>query len=335
MKENGDHTESSTATTTSMSDAIMEPGINSGKDSSELAIDEDSSENEDLGPLTDDHHASFYNLEEDSGNEEDSDSSSEDENADLKSISRFKQQPSNGSMRRTDSLERFITRSERLSIIGKDKPPAEDEVAKRKVKFRPDEDLESIHILDHYTTDEDNDWKSQCFMTDSDFDRNDADMKLTHFRWQNHLNGTIRFDESENSLRGLEFMDRQEQLKKDKKKANHRKRVLEEAFEQKLKAQHHWDILRKASQEISAQSLEEARDRARRDHIDRCKAWGEAVCDDGYESDTDEPTLESSFGINEAKNNGLVANHQRHHRRKKKISDDKKKKKNPLLFWQK
>jgi hypothetical protein len=345
MKEGGDCTESSTATMAS-SGALRE----TTKTEWHRRHLEDSGVSQTVQPNGESvgrrPRSAFHDLEmeKDEDEEEFVDSSSEDENADLKSIHYFSQQKaqsSGTSLRRVDSLERFTTRSLRLSILGKDKPPPAEEASKRTVRFRPDEDLESVLI---FSVPEDA--IDDSHMTHADFERNDADMKLTHFRWENHLNGKIRFDEAEVTLRGLEFMNRPEQLIKERQMLQHRLDVLEVSLMQKTanlfqdhpltRAPHQWEALRQASLEISHLSLSEAQARARQDHIDYSMAWGES-------HDSVQKSLDNTFGINAAAAALLRGKHEQSKQRQQKShsikpqqqAQDKPKKKNPLLFWKK
>jgi hypothetical protein len=349
MKEGGDCTDSSTATMTS-SGALRET---TKIELRHLRHLEDSGLSE-TGPvpLTDDRpHSVFHDHEKESDEEEFVDSSSEDENADLESTQYFNQQKaqsSNRSLRRVDSLKRFTTHSLRLSILGKDKPPPAEEAAKRKVRFRPDEDLESVFELPEVPEDE----IGNAHMTHADFERNEADVKLTQFRWENHLNGKIRFDETEGTVRGIEFMNRPEQLIKERQILQHRQEVLEVSLMQKTanlfqdhplnRAPHQWETLRKASLEISHLSLSEAQARGRQDHIDYCMAWGES-----HDSVQHETSLDNTFGINAAAAAASAAllrgKHEQPKQRQREShsikpqqqAQDKTKKKNPLLFWKK
>jgi hypothetical protein len=375
MKESGDCTESSTATITSveshqaegeeLEDSVRPQEIApSGTPRTPMLHDDREgvvpAANYRRATLIDiDEAVDSYDKKEGAANHDDDDSSSEDEDADLKSIQRFKQQAQQksnggtggGSLRRVDSFERFERRSLRLSILGKDQPPPAEEVAKRTVRFRPDQDLERVFALQLPEDEEDGkSWMSQCYMTNADFERNDADMKLTHFRWQNHLNGKIRFDNSEWTLRGLEFMCYpQEQGITERRRLQHQQRVLEESYLQITaqlyqdrpwtRAQHHWETIRQASLENSNRSLTEAQARARRDHVDYCKAWGEPC--DSLDHDN-EKSLDSTFGIHAGATALLRGKHeqQKQQRQQQKSranktdpQQDKKKKKNPLLFW--
>jgi hypothetical protein len=347
MKEGGDCTESSTATTTS-SGALRE----TTKTEWHRRHLEDSGVSQTVQPNGESvgrrPRSVFHDLEKETDEDEEEfvDSSSEDENADLKSIHYFNQHKAQsiGSLRRVDSLERFTTRSLRLSILGKDKPPPAEEAAKRTVRFRPDEDLESVLVLPEEEDNNDN-----SHMTHADFERNDADMKLTHIRWENHLNGKIRFNETECTVRGLEFLiNRPEQLIRERLILRHRMEVLEVSLMQKTanlfqdhpltRAPHQWEALRQASLEMSHVSQSEAQAKARQDHIDYSMAWG-----DSHDSVQHEKSLDNTFGINAAAAALLRGKHEQPKQRQQKShsikpqqqAQDKTKKKNPLLFWKK
>jgi len=182
--------------------------------------------------------------------EADDDSSSEDEDANLKQL-RPSAATSQFSIRRNDSFTSFLTRSERAALLGKDKPPPPEEARKRRVKFRDDPTLETVHVVDK-VSDED---KAQVYMNNDDFSRAETELKLTMFRWENHLAGTIAFDENNNSMRGLEHLaDRAKQNKIDLQKYKHNRAVLEEINRQKQDyggEVKDWDVVRKISQQFS------------------------------------------------------------------------------------
>ena len=201
--------------------------------------------------------------------EEADDSSSEDEDANLKQL---RPAASQFSIRRNDSFNSFLTRSERAALLGKDKPPPPEEARKRRVKFHDDPTLETVHVIDK-VGDED---KAQVYMNNDDFSRAETELKLTMFRWENHLAGTISFDEANNSMRGLEHLaDRAKQNKIDLQKYKHNRAVLEEINRQKQDYGEvkDWEVVRKISQQFSVHSLNHAVEHGRKDREAYQKAW--------------------------------------------------------------
>ena len=205
----------------------------------------------------------------------DEDDDFEDENANLKSIQRLK--PLGGSgMRRNASMQSFLTRSQRLVELGADQPPSPEEAKARKVQFKEDPIVHEIPSIA-----EDDAIRDILFLTDCDFDRMDADMKLTHFRWQNHLAGRIPFDEVHNTIRGLEFFDRDQQMAKDLDKYRHRQIVLGEYVDQKKKARSTADVdfesVRRVSLLRSSDALQRAIEQGAADEVTRRTAWEPVV----------------------------------------------------------
>lgn len=218
-----------------------------------------------------------YDLEheEDHPNDNDDDddgassSSSEDENAHLKML-----KPSNNnsvnnnitlSIRRNDSYTSFLTRSERAAARGKDPPPPQTEVSQRRVQFVDDHALEHVHEIEIIPPEE----RASVYMTQSDFERAETEMKITLFRWENHQNGHIPFDEDNNSIRGLEHLwDRPGQTKKTLATYKHSRAVLEEIMRQKQDNLGHvrdWESVRQISLQFSVHSHNHAVEVGRQD----------------------------------------------------------------------
>jgi hypothetical protein len=200
---------------------------------------------------------------------DDCDDDSVDDNADLKQI-----RPSNGfgsSIRRSDSWVSFLTRSERNVLLGKDQPPPPSEASKRKVQFRDSDALEAVREVE-IVDDKD---KDKLYMNNTDFDRIETDVKLTRFRWDNHVMGKIPFDESQNSMRGLEHLNHEQQRKKDLARYHHKQRVFHEVNQQKaaLGRIEDWEKIRQASELLSTPSKQHARDVGRIDAQDSIRAW--------------------------------------------------------------
>lgn len=200
--------------------------------------------------------------------DEDDEDSSEDENAHLKSL----RPNSQISIRRNDSFNSFLTRSERAALLGKDKPPSPEEARKRKVKFVEDNILETVHEVDRVPDAE----KPNVYMDGEDFSRMETDLKMTMFRWENHVSGHIPFDENANSMRGLEHMDRPAAGKKELAKYKHNRAVLEEIHRQKQDyggQVRDWDVVRKISQQFSVHSMNHAVELGRQDREAFQRAW--------------------------------------------------------------
>ena len=253
----------------------------------------------------------------DDDDDDDDESSSEDEDAHLKRLRPPSSSTAGGgdnsrfSIRRNDSLNSFLTRSERAAMLGKDKPPSSEEARKRTVKFRDEAELENVHEIEQ-VADED---RAKVYMNNEDFSRIETDLKMTSFRWENHLDGKISFDENNNSMRGLEHLqDRDKQTKRDLQKYKHNRSVLEEINRQKQDyggKVRDWDAVRRISQQFSVHSINHAVELARLDREAHRRAWnnGEAAAPSSAQS-----SLSSSQQADK---------------------DGKKKKKGKFLFWQK
>ena len=202
-------------------------------------------------------------------NDDDDDDESEDENANLKQIRPGHSHggsSSSSSIRRNDSFTSFLTRSERISILGKDPPPTEQEAVKRRIRFR--DTLTEVYEIEKV----DKHMKNQYWMTDDDFDRIETDIKMTQFRYENSKTGKIPFDNEKNSIRGLEsILDGI-----DVKLYKHRQSVLQEIHQQKSMHGHvnDWEKVRHTSEINSDQCRAKAVHVARQDELEHKKAWG-------------------------------------------------------------
>ena len=238
----------------------------------------------------------------DQGEDEDDDDDSHDENAHLKQIRSG--QKDGGSIRRNDSFTSFLTRSERNSLLGKDKPPTEQEASKRRIRFR--DTLVDIIEFDKIGKDV----KNQYWMNDEDFDRIETDVKMTQFRYENSKTGKIPFDESNNSIRGLESI----LYGIDMKLYKHRQSVLQEIHVQKSKHGFvkDWERVRQTSEVNSDFCRTKAVEIGKQDEMEHKKAWdiipGSVIA-------------EKSLG-KVMTTTGAAAKNET-------------KKKNPLLFWKK
>ena len=199
----------------------------------------------------------------DQGEDEDDDDDSHDENAHLKQIRSG--QKDGGSIRRNDSFTSFLTRSERNSLLGKDKPPTEQEASKRRIRFR--DTLVDIIEFDKIGKDV----KNQYWMNDEDFDRIETDVKMTQFRYENSKTGKIPFDETNNSIRGLESI----LYGIDMKLYKHRQSVLQEIHVQKSKHGFvkDWERVRQTSEVNSDFCRTKAVEIGKQDEMEHKKAW--------------------------------------------------------------
>ena len=199
----------------------------------------------------------------DQGKDEDDDDDSHDENAHLKQIRSG--QKDGGSIRRNDSFTSFLTRSERNSLLGKDKPPTEQEASKRRIRFR--DTLVDIIEFDKIGKDV----KNQYWMNDEDFDRIETDVKMTQFRYENSKAGKIPFDETNNSIRGLESI----LYGIDMKLYKHRQSVLQEIHVQKSKHGFvkDWERVRQTSEVNSDFCRTKAVEIGKQDEMEHKKAW--------------------------------------------------------------
>jgi hypothetical protein len=207
---------------------------------------------------------------------DDDDSCCSSDSDEILSIQKVRGGRKNTSIRRTDSWESFMTRSERALALGKDKPPSQKEARTRKVQFVADDRLNSVLLLEAIPEDT----KSSYYMNETDFDRLDKDISLTRFRWENHKAGKIKFDENLNSVRGLEDMFEPDK-KKDLEKYKHVRNILGAINEQKLSGRKEidWEQIRNASVKTSTKFLEHALARARKDEEARHHAWSGSVVD--------------------------------------------------------
>ena len=238
----------------------------------------------------------------DQGEDEDDDDDSHDENAHLKQIRSG--QKDGGSIRRNDSFTSFLTRSERNSLLGKDKPPTEQEASKRRIRFR--DTLVDIIEFDKIGKDV----KNQYWMNDEDFDRIETDVKMTQFRYENSKTGKIPFDETNNSIRGLESI----LYGIDMKLYKHRQSVLQEIHVQKSKHGFvkDWERVRQTSEVNSDFCRTKAVEIGKQDEMEHKKAWD--IIPGGV-------IVEKSLG-KVMTTTGAAAKNET-------------KKKNPLLFWKK
>lgn len=237
--------------------------------------------------------------DDDNDNDDDDDDELSDEDAGLKNIrhSEFR------SLRRNDSFESFLTRSERVALLGKDPPPPLEELKKRKVQFvsMDSSELETVFEVETFPPEV----KDRMYMCNTDFDRIETEVRMTSFRWENREQ--IPFDDNQNSMRGLEHIDHSAQRKKDLERYKHNCAVMQEINRQKQDcgSVQDWEAVRKISQRFTVHSMNQAVEIGRADRDAFHRAW-----DDNPVSST----LSS-------------------HSSEEKKKESKKKKK--LFFWQK
>ncbi|CAB9499129.1 expressed unknown protein [Seminavis robusta] len=184
---------------------------------------------------------------------------------------------SSRSIRRYDEYGDFISRSERAraekSLSGMHAAHTEsqqnEKAGKRRVSFAPDESLvTSVHEIP-LLTDED---KQNCFMTAETWQSMDTDMDITIKRWQNHKEGLIKFDEDNNTIRGIE--DIVFRLDKNKPIYKHRKTVLEEVVRQKMENEYpNMKKLSAISEVSSSTHREQAKVLGLEDEKERKRVW--------------------------------------------------------------
>lgn len=194
---------------------------------------------------------------------------------------------SNRSIRRYDELGNFISRSERARS-DKDKEFTEkmgvlktgDNIqkasakkdgglfGKRRIQFKSEDELLDILEIPYMTAEE----KASCFMGRANWDSIDTDIEITTKRWKNHTDGRIKFDEDNNTLRGIE--DLIFKRNKGKPMYYHRKAVLEEAVRQKTEKDWiNWDKMSSISSESSKPQYEEARQLGLEDETESIRCW--------------------------------------------------------------
>lgn len=179
-----------------------------------------------------------------------------------------------GTISRNYSYSSFLTRSERHRLEGKDPPLSPQEAAKRKVKFPDNEqELETVHEVEPVADEE----KKDYWLNGSDFDRFDNDVKVTMFRWKNHVSGDLTFDDDNNSIRGLEGTISGTSREDARNKWRHRQAVLKEISSARLNGKTlgtiDWERVREISLQNSAHQLRKAVALGLEDEQARVYAW--------------------------------------------------------------
>jgi hypothetical protein len=218
-----------------------------------------------MNPIDEEKELNYVDLEQ-TIYDENSDSASEDEDEHLKSI-RPRSSTKPQLIKRNESYNNFLTRSQRLQILGKDKPPSPDEVSKRKVRFQ-EEDMEIVHEIPQVDPQD----KEKIWLSNSDFDRQENEIKLTCFRWENHVKGSIPFDEDNNSVRGIEHLVHK---RTENVKWKHNRAVLHEINRQKLEHGKvvDWHLVRQSSETYSVDDHKRAANVGKADEEAFLRAW--------------------------------------------------------------
>jgi hypothetical protein len=164
------------------------------------------------------------------------------------------------SLRRYDEFSSFLTRSERAHEKP-DVPPSKEALARRRVTILVDQQCDgkkskeaaatatacmpAVGITIHYDVPMTPDEIKAYFMQPADFTRCDDDVDVTTIRWNKAQKGHYKWNDDENTIRGLEefcITKKDKQKKKGAKNNNsradyryqHGQKVLAEVLRQKL-----------------------------------------------------------------------------------------------------
>ena len=243
-------------------------------DFNETAVEDD-----DFGVFVDEDEMEKEKVEE---QDDDSDDDDDDSVSSLQKIG--KKSAKSGDIPRNPSWLSFVSRSERNHLLGKEKPPSAEEVRSRKVKFADEPQLETLHEVDQVSPED----KPNYWMNSDDFDRLDNEVKLMKFRWENHKSGKIKLDENTSTIRGLELMLKDPELKKARgvQPWSHARSVLQEIHRQKTEEKEmDWEKVRKESLKSSSVGVENAIVTGKADEHARLRAWDPSI-----------PSQDDSFG---------------------------------------
>jgi hypothetical protein len=220
-----------------------------------------------MNPIEEEKELNYVDIEQTVVFDENADSTSEDEDEQLKSIRQCCSSTKPQLIKRNESYNNFLTRSQRLQILGKDKPPSPDELFKRKVRFL-EENMEIVHEIPHVAFQD----KRKIWLSSIDFDRQENEIKVTCFRWKNHIKGSITFDEDKYSVRGIEHLIHK---RTENVKLKHNRAVLNEINRQKLKHGKvvDWHLVRKSSEKYSIDDLKRAANVGKADEEAFLRAW--------------------------------------------------------------
>lgn len=233
----------------------------------------------------------------------DDDEDDDDDDDSVCSLAKIGKKSETVHIRRNYSLESFLTRSERAALLGKDPPPTPAEERKRRVHFVAEHLLEIVHEVVGVTPEE----KSEYWMNGLDFDRQENEVKLTKFRWENHKVGRIKFDENTSTLRGLERVipDGPVSKKSDGtaiKPWQHAKVVLEEVHRQKTDEGRttrnlDWNKIREVSIISSSYDSQHAAWVAKWDEEWKDKTWDPSIPSQTTTAKPTTPTKKSKGGF--------------------------------------
>lgn len=157
----------------------------------------------------------------------DYDDCSEDDEADEEEeiddhISNIKNVQNSLRASRNNSWTSFMTRSERNALLGNEQSSIQEGISKKhRIQFRQPE-CSMVHEIPSVTSEE----KKTYWYHRHDLDRIDTEIKMTLFRWQNHIDGKIPFNEKDNTIRGLELIlvrKQHQQQKQQQKLHQHHK----------------------------------------------------------------------------------------------------------------
>jgi hypothetical protein len=242
------------------------------------------------------------------------------------------------SIRRSNSWTSFLTRSERHREET-EVPLSPQEVAKRKVQFRDDHELEEVRVLEldpPLTPSE----KTSCHLSDSDNDRMQMEVQMTLMRWDNHEDGKIEFDDNRHSIRGLvEHVDEQcPERNRDGEIYHHMTRVLQEQLRQRTTGDKTVDheLVGQIARESALNESKRAQYIAQKDRFEAEDAWKakpfKKLIDHGKEKAG--VVLKKRWGEGEKKDKSPRDKSPKPTRRQSPTKDkDKKKGLGKLAFW--
>lgn len=153
-------------------------------------------------------------------------------------------------------------------------PVVQEEELQHQVTFSNEPVL--VHIIPPVTPSD----FARIWFTTADFERQEQEVKMTCFRWENHQQGHIPFDEQNNSIRGLEHLYRET---KDghgspipSTKRVHRNAVMAEIQRQRTENNGKildLDKIRQVSLEASQSDRDKCLALGKADHEAAIKAW--------------------------------------------------------------
>jgi len=201
------------------------------------------------------------------------DSDDDDPDAKLKSIHNLKPgagggDPENSESRRNllyhyDEMASYTNRSERSHEQNED-ALSKDELKKRKVRIH-----EQVTLVDHVGEGMTEEEMASYYMQEEDFRRCDADVELTTFRWEKAKKRGGKFDEAENSLRGLEDVIAPD-ARRENLRNRHTQSILTETMKQRAAGNEilDWEKIRSVAEKTSKISAKYAEDVANQDSLE-------------------------------------------------------------------